>query len=265
MRRFSALLYGVISYAIFLATICYAIGFVAGLPVPKSIDTGPVVPLEEALTVNLLLLVLFAIQHSGMARAQFKAWLTRYMPKEVERSTFVLLSSLALVLLFWQWRPMPVLIWNVENPLAAGVLTAIALGGWLLVLSSTFLINHLELFGVQQVLDYLHGRPAPQPRFRTPLFYRLVRHPIYLGFVIAFWVTPAMSVGHLLFAVVTTGYILVGIALEERDLVELFGDDYRSYRSRVSMLIPGLGVHKEPTDASPRGARHSSLSRDQRS
>lgn len=263
MRRSAALIYAAISYVLFLATIIYAIGFVTGLAVPKAIDTGAEVPLEEALTINLLLLALFAIQHSGMARRQFKVWLTRYMPKAVERSTFVLLSSLALALLFWQWRPIPALIWSVEDPLAAGVLTGIALGGWLLVLSSTFLIDHLELFGLQQVLLHLRGRPMPQPSFRTPLLYRIVRHPIYLGFVIAFWVTPTMSVGHLLFAIATTGYILVGIALEERDLVELFGEEYRHYRSRVPMLIPGSRARQESADGSLRGAQQPSLPRDQ--
>jgi protein-S-isoprenylcysteine O-methyltransferase Ste14 len=238
MSRLIAFLYGVAAYAVFFVTFLYAIGFVSGLVVPKTIDTGAVVPMTEALVVNLLLMSLFAIQHSVMARKQFKRWWTQYVPKSVERSTYVLLASLALVLLFWQWRPMPAPVWQVTDPLAASVMTGLAMLGWLIVLTSTFLINHFELFGLHQVTNNLAGRAMPEPRFRTPLYYKFVRHPIYLGFIIAFWMTPVMTAGHLLFAAVTTAYIFVGIWLEEHDLVDLFGDDYLKYRNRVSMLVP---------------------------
>jgi methanethiol S-methyltransferase len=188
--------------------------------------------------VNMLLMSLFAIQHSVMARRQFKEWWTRFVPKSVERSTYVLFATLALALLCWQWRPMPVVVWRVENANLANLLLCVSLAGWLIVLTSTFLINHFELFGLHQVANNLTGRPMPNQRFRTPLFYQFVRHPIYLGFIIAFWAAPVMTVGHLLFASVTTAYIVVGILLEERDLIGLFGDDYRRYRQRVSMLVP---------------------------
>ena len=238
MGRFIALLYGLASYVVFFVTFLYAIGFVSGLVVPKTIDTGTIVPMAESFIVNLLLMSVFAIQHSVMARRQFKQWWTRIVPKSVERSTYVLFSSLALVLLFWQWCPIPLLVWQIDNPQIALATTGLSFVGWLIVLTSTFLINHFELFGLHQVASNLAGRPMPAPRFRTPLYYRFVRHPIYLGFIIAFWAAPTMTAGRMLFAVVTTAYILVGILLEERDLVDVFGDDYRRYRDRVSMLVP---------------------------
>ena len=236
--KFIAFLYGLVAYFAFFATILYAIGFVMGLVVPKTIDTGAVSSTTEALVVNLLLMFLFAVQHSVMARKQFKQWWTQYVPKAVERSTYVLLASLALMLLFWQWRPMPAIVWQVDEPGAAATIATFSLIGWVIVFTSTFLINHFELFGLHQVANNLTGRDMPAPRFRTPLYYKFVRHPIYLGFIIAFWSAPTMSVGHLLFAAVTTAYIFVGILLEERDLVDLFGDDYRRYKERVSMLLP---------------------------
>jgi methanethiol S-methyltransferase len=238
MTRMLAFLYGLVSYLVFFGTFLYAIGFVEGLVVPKTIDTGTVVPFAEALIVNLLLMSLFAVQHSLMARKQFKDWWTQYVPKSVERSTYVLFASLALVLLFWQWRPMPAVVWQIADPTIAMSIMALSFVGWLLVLTSTFLINHFELFGLHQVANNLVGRDMPAVRFKMPVLYKVVRHPIYLGFIIAFWAAPTMTVGHLLFAAVTTAYIFVGIFLEERDLIELFGDEYRRYRERVSMLIP---------------------------
>jgi methanethiol S-methyltransferase len=236
--RVTAFLYGIVAYLVFFGTFLYTIGFVSGLVVPRTIDTGTVVPITEALTVNILLMSLFAVQHSVMARRQFKEWWTQYVPKTVERSTYVLLASLALILLVWQWRPIPAVLWQIDDPQMAMAVSGLSLIGWLIVLTSTFLINHFELFGLHQTANNLAGRPMPAPRFRTPLYYKFVRHPIYLGFIIAFWAAPTMTIGHLLFAAVTTAYIVVGILLEERDLIDLFGDDYRRYKDRVSMLVP---------------------------
>jgi methanethiol S-methyltransferase len=238
MGRLIAFLYGLVSYLIFFFTFLYAIGFVSGLVVPKTIDTGATGSMGEAFIVNLLLMSLFAIQHSVMARRQFKEWWTQFVPKSVERSTYVLFASLALVLLFWQWRPMPAVVWNIADPQIAMAVMGLSFVGWLLVLTSTFLINHFELFGLHQVVNNLAGRNMKEPRFKTPVLYKFVRHPIYLGFIVAFWAAPVMTVGHILFAAVTTAYIFVGIFLEERDLVELFGDEYRRYRERVGMVIP---------------------------
>jgi protein-S-isoprenylcysteine O-methyltransferase Ste14 len=238
ISKIIAFLYGIVAYAAFFVTILYAIGFIMGVGVPKDINTGTVTSTAKALVVNLILMSVFAIQHSVMARKSFKQSWTQYVPKPVERSTYVLLSSLTLMLLFWQWRPMPAIVWRIEDPDTAVTIVTISFVGWVVVFTSTFLINHFELFGLHQVTANLAGREIPPPRFRTPLFYNFVRHPLYLGFIIAFWATPEMTVGHLLFAIVTTGYIFVGIFLEERDLTELFGENYRQYKRKVSMLIP---------------------------
>ena len=238
MGPFIAFLYGIASYVVFFVTFLYAIGFVTGVIVPKTIDSGAPVATTEAVLVDLLLMSVFAIQHSVMARRQFKQWWTKFVPKSVERSTYVLFSSLALILLCAMWRPIPATIWHLDDPLLRMAMTALSFTGFLIVLSSTFLINHFELFGLHQVTSNLKGSAMPAPRFRTPLYYKFVRHPIYLGFIIAFWATPDMTAGHLLFAAVTSAYIVVGILLEERDLIALFGDEYRRYKRRVSMLIP---------------------------
>jgi len=238
MSRLIALLYGAASYAVFLATFAYAIAFVAGFGVPKHVDNGPGAPFPAALGIDLALLALFAVQHSGMARPAFKRWWTRFVPEPVERSTFVLVSSLVLIVLFWQWRPLPQLVWSVEAAPARWMLGGLCALGWFLVLSSTFLINHFDLFGLRQVWFHARQRKAMDEPFVTRAFYRIVRHPLMLGFLVAFWATPTMTVTHLVFAVMTTAYILVAIQLEERDLVALYGDTYRDYQRRVPMLLP---------------------------
>ncbi len=238
LSRTIAFLYGVAAYAAFFVTFLYAVGFVDRLVVPKTIDTGDETPLAEAIIVNIALLAVFAIQHSAMARPQFKRWWTQFVPKSIERSTYVLLASLALALLLWQWQPIPAVVWQIGDPQIAAAVTGLSLAGWLFALTSTFLINHFELFGLHQVTSHLGGRPIPAPRFLTPLFYKFVRHPLYLGFIVAFWAAPTMTIGHMLFAAGTTAYIFVGIMLEERDLIDLFGDEYRRYKDRVSMLVP---------------------------
>jgi protein-S-isoprenylcysteine O-methyltransferase Ste14 len=240
----AALAYGVASYAVFFASFLYAIVFVgnigdvAGIHFPKTIDSGEPGGGIPSAIVDALLLGIFAVQHSLMARPAFKRVWTRLVPQSVERSTYVLFSSLALILLYWQWQPLTARVWTVTDSAGSMALTILFWLGWGIVLASTFLLNHFELFGLRQVWAQARGEAVPPSQFRTPLFYRWVRHPIYLGFAIAFWATQAMSVGHLLFAAATTGYIFVGIFLEERDLVAHFGETYLAYRRRVSMILP---------------------------
>lgn len=240
MTRLLTLGYGVVCYLVFLAVFLYSIGFVGDIVVPRTIDNGIAASLAQALVVDALLLGLFAGQHSVMARPGFKRWWTRFVPHPVERSTYVLLASAALALLFWQWRTIPAVVWDITWQPGRVVVWALFALGWLTVLVSTFLINHFDLFGLRQVYLAWRGRPYTGLRFTTSMLYRAVRHPIMLGFVVAFWAIPTMTVGHLLFAVATTAYILIAVRLEERDLAAELGQQYQDYRDRVPMLIPGL-------------------------
>ena len=242
LKRLSVFLYGSLCYVVFFATFLYAVGFVCNLYVPRSMDGPPVAPLASSLLVDLGLLVLFALQHSVMARPAFKAWWTQFIPEPAERSTYVLASSVALIVLFAYWQPLGGVVWKVTQPTAAMTLYALCAFGWLLVLLSTFLINHFDLFGLRQVWLYLRNEPYTHLKFRTPGPYRLVRHPLYVGWLFAFWATPDMTLTHFVFALATTGYILVAIQLEERDLVRHLGAQYSNYRKRVPMLIPGTSL-----------------------
>lgn len=253
-KRIAFFIFGSISYLIFLATFLYAIGFIGGFGVPTTLDGAPSGPLGIALAIDVGLLGLFAVQHSMMARKWFKDWCTRIVPKPLERSTYVLFSSLALILLFWQWRPLGGVVWSIEDPSARFVLRGLFAFGWGLVLVSTFLINHFDLFGMRQVWLYLRGRPYTALRFGTPGPYRLVRHPLYVGWLFAFWSTPTMTLAHLLFSVATTAYILIAIQLEERDLVREHGDSYEAYRRSVPMLIP-FGRRRQDSETAERIAR----------
>lgn len=238
MSRLMILLYGATAYVVFLASFLYAIGFVGGLVVPKTIDNGPEAKAVTAAVIDLALLSLFAVQHSVMARPFFKRWWTTIIPPAAERSTYVLLSSLTLFLLFWQWRPLPGVVWNITQPMLAAAFWALFGLGWLIVLVSTCLINHFDLFGLRQVYLHFAGQSYTPIPFQTPWLYRVVRHPIMVGFLIAFWATPTMTQGHLLFAAVVTAYVLVALQLEERDLLSYHGETYSAYQRQVRMLVP---------------------------
>ncbi len=240
LHRTGVLLYGVVAYAAFLASLGYAVGFVGDILVPKSIDAAPTVSLGIALLVNAGLLGLFAVQHSVMARPFFKRWLTRFVPTAAERSTFVVASSLALGVLFWFWQPMGGIVWQVDNPIGRALLYGGFAFGWGLVLTSTCLINHFDLFGLRQVWLHFRNRNYTALQFNTPGPYKVVRHPLYLGFILAFWCIPTMSAAHLFFAVMTAGYILVAIQLEERDLIDAH-PEYADYRRETPMLVPRVG------------------------
>ena len=240
MRKLLAALYSALVYVFFLAVFLYAIGFLENVLVPKTIDSGTSGSLAGSLLIDAGLLGLFAVQHSVMARPGFKRLWTRVVPWDIERSTFVLFASLALALVCWQWRPLPQTVWSIEDPIAVKVLLVVSWSGWGLLLLSTFLISHFHLFGLSQGFARLLGSKLPEPAFITPFLYRWLRHPIYAGFILAFWAAPHMSLGHLFFAVATTGYIFVGIWFEERDLIAHFGDRYRQYRETVGMLVPRI-------------------------
>jgi protein-S-isoprenylcysteine O-methyltransferase Ste14 len=236
--RVLAFIYGTLCYLVFFVTFLYAIGFVGNILVPKSIDSGVEAPVEQALIINVVLLGLFAVQHSLMARPFFKRWWTKLVPRAVERSTYVLFASSALLLLYWQWRPLPQTVWAIENEIGRALVYGLFFVGWGIVFLGTFMINHFDLFGLRQVYLYIRSKEYKELGFRTPFFYRFLRHPIMLGFIIAFWSAPVMTVGHLLFAVATTAYILIAIQLEEHDLKDYFGERYREYHRRTPMLIP---------------------------
>lgn len=254
MNRILTISYGAVAYVVFLASFLYAIGFVGNLVVPRSIDHGVDASIGEAVVVNVLLLGLFAVQHSVMARPAFKRWWTQLVPKTIERSTYVLISSLALFLLFWQWRTMPAIVWDVAWTPGRVVLWVLFAAGWVTALLSTFMTGHFDLFGLRQVYLAWRGIPYTKVEFRTALLYRVVRHPLMLGFIVAFWATPTMTIGHLLFAVATTGYILIAIQWEEHDLNAALGGRYRDYRRRVPMLIPGLHPHRSAPGITARPA-----------
>jgi methanethiol S-methyltransferase len=242
--------YGLLAYTLFLLVFLYMIGFVGDLVVPKTIDSGPETPLGKAILINAVLVGLFAVQHTVMARPAFKSWWTRVVPKPMERSSYVLAASLLLALLFWQWRPLPTLIWEVEHPALKSAITGLFCIGWIVALYSTFIIDHFDLFGVRQVYLHFLGRPYTHPPFVVKSLYRVVRHPLMIGFIIAFWSAPTMTLGHLVFSVLFTGYILVGVWFEERNLAQNLGSEYAGYRAETPMFVPSLPnrkAHSAPT------------------
>lgn len=252
--KLAALAYSLLSYAFFLLVFIYFIGFLSSIGVPKGIDTAVSrVSWPWAIVIDVLLITLFAIQHSGMARKAFKHWWLRFVPAPIERATYVLFSSAVLALMIWLWQPVSITVWRIESPLAVALLTSVYWLGWALVLVATFLISHLELFGIKQALDTVLRLKAPDTSFKTPLLYKLVRHPMYAGFLMAFWATPHMTVGRLVFAVTCTLYIVIGSRLEEKDLLELFGDPYRRYQQRIGRLIPFVGRRKLPVLSPQKG------------
>ena len=252
MGNVLAALYSAVVYLFFFVTFLYAIGFVENVAVPKSVDSGESGDLTISILINAALLGVFALQHTIMARPGFKRAWTKIVPKEIERSTFVLFASLALALLFWQWRPLPQPVWSIDNQIAANAVLILSWTGWALVLLSTFLISHFHLFGLSQGFERLLRLKSTEQQFTTPLFYRWIRHPIYAGFILAFWAAPHMTLGHLFFAIATTAYIFIGIWFEERDLVTYFGDRYRQYRASVGMLLPKLGASRPSKEPEPR-------------
>jgi protein-S-isoprenylcysteine O-methyltransferase Ste14 len=254
MKRTMVFAYGLACYAVFFATFLYAVGFIGNFGVPKSMDSGPAGAFAPSLLADLVLLSVFALQHSIMARQGFKKWLTRFVPKPMERSTYVLFSSLALIAMFRFWQPLGGIVWKVESPMGQAALYSLYGLGWMLVLSATFLINHFDLFGLRQVYLYLRGREYTQLRFATPGLYKYVRHPLYVGWLCAFWAAPMMTLTHLVFAVTTTAYILVAIQFEEKDLVRAHGRLYADYRKRVPMLIPSLAAGAASMDQNPEKA-----------
>ena len=252
MQRIPLMGFALVAYAIFFATFLYLIAFVGDLAlVPRTVDRGPVAPPGTTLLVNLSLVALFGLQHSAMARQAFKHWWTRVVPPAAERSVYVLASSLALIILFWGWRPLPATVWDVHNTAGAALLWAVFAAGWGIVILSTFLINHFELFGLQQAWFALRNRAAAAPRLRQPFLYKVVRHPLYSGFLLAFWATPHMTAGHLLLASGLSVWMLLAIHAEEKDLVAVFGHDYEQYRARVGMLAPGLGRRAPQSPPAP--------------
>jgi protein-S-isoprenylcysteine O-methyltransferase Ste14 len=253
MARFAAFIYGVVCYVIFFLTFLYLVAFLGDLGVPRSVGSGAQGPLGQALLVNAALLALFSLQHSVMARPGFKAWLTRIVPRPVERSTYVLASSLVLILLFWQWRPMTGVVWQVDGAVGRVLLYGFFFVGVTIVLYATCLISHFDLFGLRQVFLYLRGERYAEKRFMTPSLYKFIRHPLYVGWFVTVWATPLMTTGHLLFAVVATGYILSAIPFEERDLSKFLGEEYRRYRERTPMFVPRIGrLRPQPVEVETR-------------